>query len=103
LLHASSWFLAYSSTLKTEATYSSETSAEFQRTTWSYIAEDQTVQGMSYCTEFEEREYDKKSSCTKSKRQNTSCAPYYVHILVASSPLLRFLSSRSFCGFPSVQ
>jgi hypothetical protein len=35
--------LAYSSTLKMEATCSSETSADFQRTTRRYISEDRTV------------------------------------------------------------
>jgi hypothetical protein len=34
------FFLAYSSTLKMEATYSSETSVDFQRTTERYIPED---------------------------------------------------------------
>jgi hypothetical protein len=36
--------LVYSSTLKMEATRSSEMSAEFQRTTRRYIAEDRTFQ-----------------------------------------------------------
>jgi hypothetical protein len=35
--------LAYSSTLKTEATFSSETSADFQWTSWRYIPEDRTI------------------------------------------------------------
>jgi hypothetical protein len=35
--------LAYSSTLKMEATYTSETSVYFQRTTWRYIAEDRAL------------------------------------------------------------
>jgi hypothetical protein len=37
-----SW-LAYSSTLKMKATYSSETSVDFQRTTQRYISEDITL------------------------------------------------------------
>jgi hypothetical protein len=37
-------FLAYYSTLKVEATCSSETSFDFQRTTWHYIPEDTTLQ-----------------------------------------------------------
>jgi hypothetical protein len=37
-------YLAYSSTLTVEATYSSETSVEVQRTTWRYIPEDRTLQ-----------------------------------------------------------
>jgi hypothetical protein len=36
-------FLAYSSTLNMEATCSSETSADFQRTTRHYIAEDRNL------------------------------------------------------------
>jgi hypothetical protein len=36
--------LAYSSTLKMEATYSSETSVDFQWTTWHYIQGDRTLQ-----------------------------------------------------------
>jgi hypothetical protein len=36
---------AYSSTLKMEATGSSEMSADFQQTTWRYISEDRTVIG----------------------------------------------------------
>jgi hypothetical protein len=36
-------YLSYSSTLKMEGTYSSETSVEFQRTTWHYIPEDRTI------------------------------------------------------------
>jgi hypothetical protein len=36
--------LAYSSTLKIEETWSSETSVDFQRTTWRYIREDGTLQ-----------------------------------------------------------
>jgi hypothetical protein len=36
-------YLTYSSTLKIEATYSSETSVEFHRTTWRYIPQDRTV------------------------------------------------------------
>jgi hypothetical protein len=35
--------LSYSSTLKMEANYSSETSVEFQYTTWHYILEDITL------------------------------------------------------------
>jgi hypothetical protein len=35
--------LAYSSTLKMEATRSSETSVDFYRTTWRYIPEDRTL------------------------------------------------------------
>jgi hypothetical protein len=35
--------LAYSSTLKMEATYSSEMSVEFQRTIWRYIPEGKTL------------------------------------------------------------
>jgi hypothetical protein len=37
-------FSAYSSTLKMEATCSSETPADFQLTTWHYISEDRTLQ-----------------------------------------------------------
>jgi hypothetical protein len=37
-------FLAYPSTLKLEATCSSETSVDFQRTRWRYISEDGTLQ-----------------------------------------------------------
>jgi hypothetical protein len=37
-------FLAYSSTLKMEATRSSETLVDFQRSTWRYIPEDITLQ-----------------------------------------------------------
>jgi hypothetical protein len=36
--------LAYSSTMKMEATYSSETSVDFQRTKRRYIPEDKTIQ-----------------------------------------------------------
>jgi hypothetical protein len=36
----SPWFLAYSSTLKIEAKYSTETSVDFERNTWRYIPED---------------------------------------------------------------
>jgi hypothetical protein len=36
--------LFYSLTLKMEEMYSSETSIDFQRTTWRYIAEDRTLQ-----------------------------------------------------------
>jgi hypothetical protein len=39
------FFLAYSSTLKTVATYSSKTSVDFQRTTWGYIPEDRSLWG----------------------------------------------------------
>jgi hypothetical protein len=35
--------LAYSSTLKMEATCSSETSADFHQTTWRYIPEEKSV------------------------------------------------------------
>jgi hypothetical protein len=42
LLYAG-FLLAYSSTLKTEATSCSETSTDFQRTTWPYIQEDRTL------------------------------------------------------------
>jgi hypothetical protein len=38
-------YLAYSSTLKMEATCSSETSEDFQRTTRRYIPEDRTLNG----------------------------------------------------------
>jgi hypothetical protein len=38
-------FLAYSLTLNNEATYSSETSFDFQRITWRYIPEDKIIQG----------------------------------------------------------
>jgi hypothetical protein len=38
--------LSYLSTLKIEATYSSETAVDFQRTTWRYIPEDRTVIGI---------------------------------------------------------
>jgi hypothetical protein len=34
---------AYSSTLKIEAISSSETSVDFQRTTWRYVPEDRTL------------------------------------------------------------
>jgi hypothetical protein len=37
-------FFAYSCTLKMEATCSSETSVDFQRSTWRYIPEDRTLQ-----------------------------------------------------------
>jgi hypothetical protein len=37
-------YLAYSSTPNTEATISSETSVDFQRTTRRYISEDRTLQ-----------------------------------------------------------
>jgi hypothetical protein len=40
--------LAYSSALKMEAASSSETSVDFQRTTWRYILEDRTPH-QSYC------------------------------------------------------
>jgi hypothetical protein len=43
--------LAYSSTLKMEATYSSETSVDFRRTTWRYIPEDRTLQNGQKITE----------------------------------------------------
>jgi hypothetical protein len=35
--------LAYSSTLNIDATLSSETSVDYQRTTWHYIPEDRTL------------------------------------------------------------
>lgn len=35
--------MGYSPTLKMEATYSSETSVDFQQATWYYIPEDRTV------------------------------------------------------------
>jgi hypothetical protein len=38
---------AYSSAIKIEVTCSSETSADFQRTTWRYIPEDRTLQVVS--------------------------------------------------------
>jgi hypothetical protein len=41
--------LAYSSTLKTEATYSSETSVVFQRNTRRYIPENRTLQVYTKC------------------------------------------------------
>jgi hypothetical protein len=43
LLLTSCWFHSWLSTLKKETTHSSETSAELERTTWRYIAEDRTV------------------------------------------------------------
>jgi hypothetical protein len=42
-------YLAYSSTVKTEATCSSETSVDFQRTIWRYIVEDRTLH--NHCCE----------------------------------------------------
>jgi hypothetical protein len=42
-------FLTYSSTVKFEATYSSEASFEFQHTTWRYILEDKTLQ-TNFCS-----------------------------------------------------
>jgi hypothetical protein len=40
---------AYSSILKIGAVCFSETSIDFQRTTWRYIPEDRTLQNSSYC------------------------------------------------------
>jgi hypothetical protein len=50
LLEPVSW-LAYCPTLKMEATISSETSVDFQRTKRQYIAQDRTL---CHCTDFDE-------------------------------------------------
>jgi hypothetical protein len=44
--------LAYAWTLKMKATYSFETSVDFQRTTQRYIAEDITLLMLKLCTRF---------------------------------------------------
>jgi hypothetical protein len=42
-LTALCWFVAYSSTLQTDMTFSSETSGNFYRTTWRYIPESEIL------------------------------------------------------------
>jgi hypothetical protein len=44
--------LAYSLTLKKEVTCSSETSVDYQRTTWHYIPEDRTLQPVLCCAKW---------------------------------------------------
>jgi hypothetical protein len=78
--------MAYSTALKTEATVSSEALVDFQRPTWSYMPQDNTLRNVScfhatlYCNEFDQR-VAKQQLCKHGQRATMEDVSQWTNVI----------------------